>query len=49
MQWKVIAGALTFDGRIYVRETLRNQVISIFHGNPDSGLFGVLRTAELVS
>jgi len=49
MQWKVIAGALTFEGRIYVPETLRNQVISLFHDNPESGHFGALRTAELVS
>jgi hypothetical protein len=49
MQWKVIAGALTFEGRIYVPETLRNQVISLFHDNPQSGHFGALRTAELVS
>jgi hypothetical protein len=49
MQWKVIAGALTFEGRIYVPETLRNQVISLFHDNPESGYFGALRTAELVS
>jgi len=49
MQWKVIAGALTFEGRIYVLETLCNQVISLFHDNPESGHFGALRTAELVS
>jgi len=49
MQWKVIAGALTFDGRIYVPEALRNQVISLFHDNPECGHFGALRTAELVS
>jgi len=49
MQWKVIAGALTFEGRIYLRETLHNQVISLFNDNPDSGHFGALRTAELVS
>jgi len=49
MQWKVSAGALTFEGRIYVPEALRNQVISLFHDNPESGQFGALRTAELVS
>ena len=49
MQLKVSAGALTFEGRIYVPEALRNQVISLFHNNPESGHFGALRTAELVS
>jgi len=49
MQWKVSAGALTFEGRIYMPEALRNQVISLFHDNPESGHFGALRTAELVS
>jgi hypothetical protein len=49
MQWKVSAGALIYEGRIYVREELRNQVISLFHNNPESGHFGALRTAELVS
>jgi len=49
MQWKVSAGALTIEGRIYVPEALRNQVISLFHDNPGSGHFGALRTAELVS
>jgi len=49
MQWKVIAGAPTFEGRIYVPQTLRNQVISLFYDNPESGHFGALRTSELVS
>jgi hypothetical protein len=49
MKWKVIAGALTFEGRIYVPETPRNQVISLFHGNSESDHFGALRTAELIS
>ena len=49
MQWKVIAGGLTFEGRIYVPEALRNQVISLFHNNPESGHFGALWTAEIVS
>ena len=48
MQWKVIAGALTYGVRIYVPEALRYQVISLFHDNPESGHFGALRTAELV-
>jgi len=49
MQWKVSAGDLTFEGRIYVPETLRNQVISLFHDSPESGHFSDLRTAELIS
>jgi hypothetical protein len=49
MQWKVSAGALTFEGRIYVPEVLRNQVISLFHDTPESGYLGALRTAELIS
>jgi len=49
--WKVISGALTYEGRIYVPAdaSLLNNVISIFHDNPESGHFGALRTAELVS
>jgi len=34
MQWKVIVGALTNGGRAYVPESLRTQVISLFHDNP---------------
>jgi hypothetical protein len=47
--WKVISGALTYEGRIYVPEPLRSKVISLVHDNPKSGHFGALRTAELVS
>jgi len=49
MQWKVSTGARTFEWRIYVPEALRNQVISLFHNNPESRHFGALRTAEIVS
>jgi len=49
MHWKVIAGALTFERRIYMPEALWNQVISLFHDNPESGDFGVLRTVALVA
>jgi len=49
MKWTVIAGALTFDGRIYVPETLPKQVISLFHDNPESGHFEGLKPAELIS
>jgi len=50
-QWKVISGALTYKGRIYVPEddSLRGKVISVFHDNPESGHFGALMTAELAS
>jgi len=50
-EWKVTAGALTYERRIYVPadDTLRSQVISLFHDNPESGHFGALKTAGLVS
>jgi hypothetical protein len=50
-QWKVISGALTYEGRIYVLadDALRSKVISLFHDNPESGHFGALRTAAFVS
>jgi len=50
-QWKVVAGVSTYEGRIYVPATdsLRGQVISLFHDNPESGHFGALKTTELVS
>ena len=50
-QWKVISGALTYEGRIYVPadDVLRSQVISLFHDYPECGHFGALRTADLVS
>jgi len=50
-EWKVTAGDLTYEGRIYepADDTLRSQVISLFHHNPESGHFGAHETAELVS
>ena len=50
-QLSVVAGALTYEGRIYVPadDALRGKVISLFHDNPESGHFGALKTAELVS
>jgi len=48
-QWRLIAGALNYEGRIYVPEALQSKVISLFHDNPESGHFGALTTAELVS
>ena len=49
--WKVVAGALTSHGRLYVSATdsLPGKVISLFHDNPESGHFGALKTTELVS
>ena len=48
---KVSTAVLTYEGRICVpkHDLLRNKVISLFHDNPESGHFGALRTAELVS
>ena len=48
-QWRRVAGALTYEGRIYVPEALQSKVISLFHNHPESGHFGALKTAELVS
>jgi len=50
-QWKVLAGVLTYEGRIYVPaiDSLRGKVISLFHDIPESGHFGALKTTELVS
>jgi len=49
IQWKVIAGALTYRGKIYMLEALCNQAISLFHDKSESGHFGALRRAEFVS
>jgi hypothetical protein len=48
-QWRRVAGALTYEGRIYVPEALQSNVISLFYDNPESGYFGALKTAGLVS
>ena len=50
-QWKVVAGVLTYEGRIYVAaiDSLRGKVISLFHDIPESGHFGALKTTDLVS
>jgi hypothetical protein len=50
-QWKVVAGVLTYEGRIYVPaiDSLRGKVISLFHDIPESGRFGALMTTKLVS
>jgi hypothetical protein len=47
--WAVSAGALTYKGRVYVPEGLRSKVTALHHDNPESGHFGALKTAELVS
>jgi hypothetical protein len=50
-EWAVSAGALTFEGRVYVPDSseLRSKVTALHHDNPESGHFGPLKTAELVS
>jgi len=50
-QWTVVAGVLTYEGRIYVPaiDSLRGKVISLFHDIPESGHFGALKTTELIS
>jgi hypothetical protein len=50
-EWAVSAGALTFEGRVYVPDSdeLRSKVIALHHDNPGSGHFGALKTGELVS
>jgi hypothetical protein len=50
-QWRVVAGVLTYERRIYipVTDSLCGKVISLFHDNPESGRFGALKTTELVS
>ena len=50
-QWKVVAGVLTYEGRINVPavDFLRGKVISLFHDNSESGHFGAHKTTELVS
>jgi hypothetical protein len=48
--WAVSAGALTFEGRVYVPDSdeLRSKVIAFHHNNPESGHFSALKTAELI-
>jgi len=50
-QWKVVAGVLTYEGRIYVPaiNSLHGKVINLFHDNPESSHFGSLMNTELVS
>jgi len=50
-QWKVVAGVLTYDGRIYVPavDSLLGKVISLLYDNPESAHFGALKTTELAS
>jgi hypothetical protein len=47
--WAASAGALTYEGRVYIPEGLRLKVTALHHNNPESGHFGALKTAELVS
>jgi hypothetical protein len=50
-QWKVIAGVLTNNVRIYVPviNSLRGKVISLIHDIPESGHFAALKTTVLGS
>lgn len=51
MQWKIISGPMTYEGRIPVPAgaSLRDTVITLFHDYPESGHFGAHSTGELVS
>ena len=48
-QRRSIDGDLTYERRIYVPTALPSRVTSHFHDNHESGHFGALNTAELVS
>jgi hypothetical protein len=48
-QWRLIAGPLTYEARIYVLEALQSTLISVFHDNPESGHFGPRKSAEQIS
>jgi len=50
-EWKVTTRVLTYTGRICLPQDdlLRTKVISCFHDNPESDLFGAVKTPELVS
>jgi hypothetical protein len=49
--WAVSAGALTYEGRVYVPDSpgLRSKVTALHHDNPESGHLGALKTAELLA
>jgi hypothetical protein len=49
--WAVSPGALIYEGRVCVPDSsgLRSKVTALHHDNPESGHFGALKTAELVS
>jgi hypothetical protein len=47
--WKLMAGALTYERRIYLPAALLRIVTSHFNDNPELGHFGALNTAELLS
>jgi hypothetical protein len=51
VDWAVSAAALTFEGRVYVPDfdELRSKVIALHHDIPESGHFGALKTAVLIS
>ena len=49
--WRMGAGMLTMEGRVYVpdSDSLRIKVLERSHENPESGHFGATRTLELAS
>jgi hypothetical protein len=49
-EWKVTAGVLTYERRIYVPNDnlLRNKDITLFHHNPESVHFRALKSTELL-
>ena len=49
LNWKIVSGAVTYQGRIYLPVPLHSKVISLFHDNCHSGYFGAHRTVELVT
>ena len=50
-EWKVTTTVLTYQERIYVpKDDLHpDKVMSLLHHNPESGHFGSLKTADLLS
>jgi len=48
-QWRSIDRALTYERRIYMPTALHSRVTSLSHNNLESGQFGTLKTAELIS
>ena len=49
-EWKVTAGVITYEGKVYVPkdDLLPNKVISLINDNLESSHFRALKSAELV-